>query len=1651
LRSSKGKDADKGKDKGRPDFSAGRTSQPLDRTRPPGTGPLGPTTERRKSQTGGFARTAEPVSSSVRASRPAARPASRAASASEARPLARPLPGGKQKGAFTLQQGLDFERKIDLIGVALLGFALVAFFAVLPSMSFGVLPSPQGGLTGALNRLLSQMFGWGKIVWPIAAFAVGVWLMVQSFGDKVIALPYFRIIGVISLYLCALTWLQMLQSINHPAPTVEAFRPISYRLAITDGRGGGWLGHEIYLLLLSQLLDWGTLSVLIAWLLMSMMLTFDVSMVELWGYAIGIFTVFRVNDEERARKRAAREALTKEIVTAMRPGEEVAKKPQPEKTQETDKVPSLVRTRVVGWAALGSDAETTSPAAAAQVLERPGSATPDPGQSPLRPGPVINRRAGAGNGDSGEEPASVENKTGPPTAQEALEGATADAAVVSPSPRRLPHMRRPIPEGGEETGPKAPAEPVKAGDALRAAAAPDTTGAESGKRFAFLGSRGGRAADQESAEGPTDKAVTDTEGPEESAVAPEQARGTRTSPLARPSTREPSSESVPGIPLPPRPDRPAIRDTVEHQGATPGPSPRPDRSPIRDTIEHQSTTPGLLRRPLRPGADRLSGEAGPDDRATTDTSEQTGDSGRAGRLGRFLPGLRRSSELTKDEPAADVAKVELPDAAQTRKEPGAASENRRFGRFLPGLRRSSEPTAEAAKSGDDALNAAGRIPADRQKLDADSDETGAIRGLNAPARSRALAFDAAARPDDRDAPRSPDLAGRGRSDVPSAPLARRPVPTFATGPESPERGEEDAGQDEDSEESTPDRGKQPRLGTAGVLGLAGLAGAAAQSDRGRDEPPARDTLPSSGTDEPLRRQSAELEPRSRPPVIGGTPRPPVQPPFNRPPAARPSETTAEADHENAQSESQGDLSGEKPARPAIFDSGGRLEAPAQPGVAPGPGEPGKTAAPALRSVLGEPARRAPVPSPLTPEAKASEDQEKPEAPAPAKPAEPLRSMPTAPSAAQEKEKTDGEKPAEIPTIRAELPTRRTPAMPPAMLEEDDEDQADFDEDFDDEDLYEEETEFDAHLPQRPSVTGRTLPFERPTPSQRPPLIVHHPAPASQGTRTALPAIQGTPRRPSEPVTAAASGENAPTRMGGFNRDNLTYEVPDFRKLLRRGDEKRIKDEILLEKARVIEDTLMSFGAPGKVVEVNPGPVITQFGVEPDYVMGRSGRKMRVKVGAIARLDADLALALAARSIRIEAPVPGKGFVGIEVPNDEVALVGLYDIMESPEFTRIDSKLRIALGLAVDGTPVAADLTAMPHLLIAGTTGSGKSVCVNSIISCLLLQNTPQDVQFIMVDPKRVELTGYNGIPHLVAPVVVDLERIVGVLQWVQREMEERYRKFASISARNILDYNHKIGPDETKMPYYIVVVDELADLMMLAPDETERLLTRLAQMSRATGIHLIISTQRPSVDIITGLIKANFPARIAFAVASSVDSRVILDQPGAEKLLGRGDMLYQSPDAAAPLRMQGVFVSDEEIIRITRYWKGLLLQEADEKGDRDALASPSRDLAFKPLDTSAPRPKSRPAQRPLWDNEDVDEEDESGLGEDELYDQAVELIQRLNKASISLLQRRLRIGYTRAARLIDRMEAEGIVGPAESGSKPREVIKSAPRQTSGDD
>ncbi|MDD5370351.1 MAG: DNA translocase FtsK, partial [Anaerolineaceae bacterium] len=394
-------------------------------------------------------------------------------------------------------------------------------------------------------------------------------------------------------------------------------------------------------------------------------------------------------------------------------------------------------------------------------------------------------------------------------------------------------------------------------------------------------------------------------------------------------------------------------------------------------------------------------------------------------------------------------------------------------------------------------------------------------------------------------------------------------------------------------------------------------------------------------------------------------------------------------------------------------------------------------------------------------------------------------------------------------------------------------------------------------------------------------------------------------------------------------------------------------------------------------------------------------------------------------IRIQAPVPGRAYVGIEVPNEEISRVALRDVIESDVFQKMRMPLRFAVGKDVAGRSVATDLSAMPHMLIAGTTGSGKSVCVNAILSCFLINNTPDDVRLILVDPKRVELTGYNGIPHLLVPVVVDAERVVGALQWMMREMDSRYQKFAQIGARNIVDYNTRlVARGEKRIPYLVVVIDELADLMMLAPDETERTITRLAQLSRATGIHLIIATQRPSVDVITGLIKANFPARIAFAVASGVDSRVILDQPGAERLLGRGDMLFQAPDAPAPARLQGVYVSDTEIQRLVSYWRefsGLADTPTHNGAPTDAL------ISGVPL-----------KQMPLWDEMQAESDD------DPLLKEAIDLVRREGRASISMLQRRMRIGYTRAARMVDTLEEKGVIGPNLPNSQVRQVLDYGP-------
>ncbi len=476
-----------------------------------------------------------------------------------------------------------------------------------------------------------------------------------------------------------------------------------------------------------------------------------------------------------------------------------------------------------------------------------------------------------------------------------------------------------------------------------------------------------------------------------------------------------------------------------------------------------------------------------------------------------------------------------------------------------------------------------------------------------------------------------------------------------------------------------------------------------------------------------------------------------------------------------------------------------------------------------------------------------------------------------------------------------------------------------------------------------------------------------------------------------------------------------WRLPVVTEILQEGSEQFFSEELIRKQSRIIEETLVSLGAPVRVQEINNGPVVTQFGVEPLFLTNRSGKKTKVKVSKVANLADDLALALSARTIRIQAPIPGKGLVGIEVPNEQSSVVSLLDVMQSESFAKKHKgRLRLGLGQDVSGQAIAADLRKMPHLLIAGATGSGKSVCVNAIVAALLLQNSPDTLRLLMVDPKRVELTQYNGIPHLLVPVIVDVDRVVPALRWVMREMDSRYRRFAQIGARNIEDFNQKAAKsaEESPIPYIAVLVDELADLMMQSPEETERVICRLAQMARATGIHLIIATQRPSVDVVTGLIKANFPARIAFAVASSIDSRVILDMPGAERLLGRGDMLFMPPDVSQPMRLQGAFVSDRELDRLIDYWRKRKAVEPDRAPEPVHIPQ-----------VTTTRSTEQPALFPDFESET----NGAGEFEDDLLPSAVEIFLAENRASISLLQRRLRIGYTRSARLVETLTDMGIV------------------------
>jgi len=488
------------------------------------------------------------------------------------------------------------------------------------------------------------------------------------------------------------------------------------------------------------------------------------------------------------------------------------------------------------------------------------------------------------------------------------------------------------------------------------------------------------------------------------------------------------------------------------------------------------------------------------------------------------------------------------------------------------------------------------------------------------------------------------------------------------------------------------------------------------------------------------------------------------------------------------------------------------------------------------------------------------------------------------------------------------------------------------------------------------------------------------------------------------IPAVNIGANAPasTMESITLEDRKDWKLPSFDLL---DNNKTEVDSGNIEvNVAVIKKTLADFGIDVEMGEVNVGPTVTQYTLRP---------ATGIKLSQIAALQNDLALALSASSLRMELPIPGKPLVGIEVPNKATAIVRLREVMQTKEFVDHKSKLALALGRDVAGHPMVADLTKMPHMLIAGATGTGKSVSINSLFISLLYRNTPQDVKFIVIDPKKVEMSLYNGIPHLLTPVVTEHEKAVNALKWAVAEMDRRYKLLSEVGKRNILEYNESAG---LPLPYIVILVDELADLMAIAKQDVESSIVRLAQMARAVGIHLVLATQRPSVEVITGLIKANITTRVAFAVASQIDSRTILDSSGAEKLLGNGDMLYISAEFNKPKRVQGAYIGEKEVKRVVDFFKQ---QVGAVIYNEEILEKPKRSLGI-----------------PGMGGED-------GSDNDPLFNEAKDEVMRAGKASASLLQRRLRVGYARAARLLDILEEKGIIGPGE-GAKPREVYGAIP-------
>ncbi len=1489
--------------------------------------------------------------------------------------VAKPLERAPKQ--VTIQQGLSLDQKLDLVGIALIITGGLIFFAVVPQTS-------EGSITRVIANILRGAFGeWpARVLW-IPPLGAGLWLYIQRFNENPLIIKSHRLIGYGLLLLTLATTAHFLELLQKPVVTMAQLVKVS-DAAAKAMHGGGWVGGELYKLLMNIAGEWGTPVLLIGSWVIALMLAFSITLSEVAIYVKSVVRWFaRVRNSYVEHRRAAAQAKA-----AATPPLTI-EKPAPAGAISAGATPAA--------------ATLASPTKAPGIPERTGVQEPasSPRLAPAGSKPE-NKAASAGERakpfgqppattavvDEELEEAELENEQTPPVTRPAPFGSRASTPVADkPAQARTDSKASPAKPSpfGVRPGPAKTAEPASAdGDDEEELDENEAAPIVKPSPVASRQAPGAVSGTATSAKPASPFAPKPAEEKSEKPVEPGVTNAARsTTPFGAKPTGAPSTQSAneDGEEEPARAgdEKPA---SAAVKPATPfGNRPSPFGGKPADNAAKPGGSPSGKSAPKAEDVDEAD-EADEDVQGekATNTPVKPG-----------MPTGGQASLFGKPPVKSDEGDEDEPDEEQNQKPVSTA--------FKPAAPIGNRPNPFGGKPTDTPAKPSGSLfgkpaPKPAQDKPADADELDEEQDQGPPA---STAFKPAVPVGNR-----PNPFGGKPADTPPKPSGS-PFGKPAPKPAEDKLADEDEPDEEQDQKpaSTAFKPAAPIGNRPNPFGgkPADSPDKPGGSPFGKPAPKSSDAAddvedekPSSTAFKPATPIGNRPSPfGSTPPAVGPKPAPkPGSAP--RPAGAATSEQEADDSEPKYVNLDDADSAGD-----TVPPSGG--SAPKQ--VADRTSDPSASSASVTAS--------APHPAATGTDNKASgssttQTESTPTAQAPA--------VNTAKDAA--KNAADSKAPIQAAAtsgslnaapVKAEMATTKPDAVQPAP----------------------------------PKADGTTTTTAK--------------TPGGGGSGSAAPTITPESKTTPEKAATPADGKTPPPLEGVIvrSRGAQGWEMPDFGQLLEPGSQQKINDDILQERARVIEETLQSFGAPGKVVEINPGPVITQFGVEPDHLVSRQGKKTRVKVSSIARLDADLALALAARSIRIEAPVPGKGYVGIEVPNAETALVGLRDVMEAPEFQKINSKLRIALGLSVDGAPIAADLTMMPHLLIAGTTGSGKSVCVNAIISCLLLMNSPDDLKLIMVDPKRVELTGYNGIPHLISPVVVDLERIVGVLKWVSREMDERYKKFSQAGARNILDYNNRIGPSDPKLPYLVVVVDELADLMMLAPEETEKVLTRLAQMARATGIHLIISTQRPSVDVVTGLIKANFPARISFAVASSVDSRVILDQPGAEKLLGRGDMLYQSPDAAAPLRMQGVFVSDAEITRITRFWKGSSRTGSDSAKTATAPSNnmfesskPAEPVQSRTERFAQPAANTSLSQR-VFGNVVTEPEKPVNPGngdsvheDDELYEEAVELVKRMNKASISLLQRRLRIGYTRAARLIELMVQRGVINAADAGDAGRE-------------